>query len=75
MMGGGAMIIMNGGGPAGPANVALELAAHAMSSPTSRSAARCNNTDGAFSMPATGIIRDDWGPSQPGRPAAASTSG
>ena len=55
MMGGGP------GGPAGPANARWNW--RRMSLFTNVFLGRTlNNTDGAFSMPATGRIEDDWGP-------------
>ena len=62
MLGGGAMIIMNGGGPAGPSTSRWNW--RRMNVFTNVSFARSrNNTEGAFSTPATGFVRDDWGPS------------
>ena len=72
MLGGGGGMIMIMGGPPRPRHRpaarsnsgqrALELAPHVALHEHRASAAIANNTDGPFSMPATGRIEDDWGP-------------
>ncbi len=60
MLNGGGMVLM-AGGPAPPA--AARWNWHRMSVFTNFSLGRWyNDTDGAFSTPATGSIADDWGP-------------
>jgi len=69
MLGGGGMIMIAGGPPPPPAPGGASNPANArwnwrrMSLFTNMNFGRQeNNTDGAFSMPATGRIEDDWGP-------------